>query len=419
VNTLAEWLALQESVHPRSVDLGLERVASVAERLGVARPPWSSILVGGTNGKGSTVAHLEAVLRARHSSVGAFTSPHLRRYNERIRIGGKEASDAELIAAFTAIDAARGDTTLTFFEYNALAALLVFSARAVHTGILEVGLGGRLDATNLIDADVAVLCSVGFDHMDWLGSTLEEIGREKAGIFRPGRPAILATAELPASVFEAIDRVGARALIAGRDFRAEVDAAGDRWHYRGLELELRDLPPSRLAGSVQFANAAAAFAAIEALGVGPRLTRDIAVAALGAVSLPARFQILPGEVEWILDVAHNAPAAAQLAAGLAARPCAGRTLAVAGILRDKDARAIGAALDAQIDAWVLCGLEGPRGESASELERRLGPLSAPHSLADDVASACRRARSEAKPGDRIVVFGSFHTVGPALDWLGL
>jgi dihydrofolate synthase/folylpolyglutamate synthase len=419
MRTLAEWLELHESTHPRSIDLGLERVAEVAARLGVGRPPWVSVIVGGTNGKGSIVAHLEALLRAEGTAVGAFTSPHLRRYNERIRINGQEASDAELIAAFERIAAVRGATSLTFFEYNTLAALELFTARGVATGILEVGLGGRLDATNLIDAEVAVLASVGFDHMDWLGPTLEDIGREKAGIFRPGRPVILANAAMPATVFEAIDRLGARAWIAGRDFQVEVAPDGDHWHYHGRERELCNLPASRLAGAVQFANAAAALAALEALGWGPRLTREIAVAALGQVSLPGRFQIVPGAVEWILDVAHNAPAAARLAAELAARPCAGRTLAVAGILADKDARAIGAALEAEIDGWVLCSLPGSRGQSAQALAAQLGALRAPVAIAEDVARACRAAREQAQAGDRIVVFGSFHTVGPALDWLGL
>jgi dihydrofolate synthase / folylpolyglutamate synthase len=191
MRTLAEWLALQESVHPRSIDLGLARVGEVAQALGVVAPTFPVITVGGTNGKGSIVVHLEALLAALGASTGRFTSPHLLRYNERIRVDGREVADAELIAAFERIEAARGATTLTFFEYNTLAALLVFVQRQVQVAVLEVGLGGRLDATNLLDADVAVLASVGFDHRDWLGDTLEQIGAEKAGIFRPGRPAVL------------------------------------------------------------------------------------------------------------------------------------------------------------------------------------------------------------------------------------
>ncbi|HEV2285045.1 MAG TPA: Mur ligase family protein, partial [Steroidobacteraceae bacterium] len=210
MRTLAEWLELQDSVHPRAIDLGLERVARVARTLGVDAPPFRVITVGGTNGKGSVAAHAEALLAAAGVRAGLFTSPHLIRYNERIRVAGAEAGDAELIEAFEQIEAARGATTLTFFEYNTLAALLVFARRGVTTAVLEVGLGGRLDATNLLAADVAVLASVGFDHRDWLGDTLEAIGTEKAGIFRAGRPAILGTADMPASVFAAIAALGAR-----------------------------------------------------------------------------------------------------------------------------------------------------------------------------------------------------------------
>ncbi len=417
MRTLSEWLALQESVHARSVDLGLERVARVAAELGIPRHPWPAILVGGTNGKGSTVAHLEALLLTLDTRVGVFTSPHLRRYNERIRVAGSEVSDAELVAAFERIEVARGATTLTFFEYNTLAAFEIFGRERVAIGVVEVGLGGRLDATNILDADVSIVCSIGRDHTDWLGETLEEIGREKAGIFRPGRPAILGSAEMPGSVLTEIERVGAIAWIAGRDFR--IEHTGEGWSYHGPGLVLQDLPRSSLAGAVQFENAATALAALETLGLAPRLTDEVVARALTRVRLPGRLQIVPGDVEWILDVAHNAPAAARLASELAARPHAGRTLAVAGILRDKDAAAIGSALAAEIDGWVLCTLPGARGETAAALAQRLVPTAPVIALAEDVPSGCRIARDAARPGDRIVVFGSFHTVGPALDWLGL
>ena len=239
MRTLAQWLALQEAVHPKTIDLDLARVGAVARALAVTQPGYAVITVGGTNGKGSTVAHLEALLAALGVRTGVFTSPHLVRYNERIRVDGVEATDGELIAAFERIEAARGATTLTFFEYNTLATLLVFAARRVEVGLLEVGLGGRLDATNLIDADVAVLASVGFDHRDWLGETLEQIGAEKAGIFRRGRPAVLGTPHMPASVFAAIAQTGAQAVTAERDFSWRTHGA--RWDYRGLVLSLDDL----------------------------------------------------------------------------------------------------------------------------------------------------------------------------------
>ena len=223
--TLTEWLALQESVHPKTIDMGLARVTLVARALGVDKPRCPVITVGGTNGKGSTVAHLDSLLRATGATTGMFTSPHFLRYNERIQVGGVEATDEELVAAFERIEQARGPTTLTFFEYNLLAALVIFAERAVDVAILEVGFGGRLDAANLVDADVAVVCSIGFDHRDYLGDTLEQIGTEKAGIFRPGRPAVLGSPDMPESVYAAIDSLRARPVVAGKDFGLQVNDA--------------------------------------------------------------------------------------------------------------------------------------------------------------------------------------------------
>lgn len=428
MRTLPEWLQLQESVHPQAIDLTLERVASVAQALGLAAPAFRVITVGGTNGKGSVAAHAEALLRARSVYTGLFTSPHLLRYNERIRIDGVEASDAELIDEFERIEAARGATTLTFFEYNTLAALGIFARRRVEVAVLEVGLGGRLDATNLLSADVAVLASVGLDHRDWLGDSLEAIGVEKAGIFRGERPAVLGTEDMPASVYAAIDRLGARPLVAGRDFTFEVK--GGRWSYRGPGLALERLVPSGLAGSIQYRNAATAITAVAALPLAARLAGALdertVNAALAAVRLPGRLQIVPGAVEWILDIAHNEPAARVLAAHLRERVVPvtktgerPRTLAVAGVLADKDAAGIGAALAPLIDEWILCTLPSARGGSAAELAARLAPTVQHPLLADSVAQGCEIARARAREGDRVVVFGSFHTVGPALEWLGL
>jgi dihydrofolate synthase / folylpolyglutamate synthase len=431
--SLTEWLALQEAAHPKSIDLGLARVGRVARRLGIDRLQCAVITVGGTNGKGSTVAHLEALCLAAGRSVGLFTSPHFLRYNERIRIDGVEADDAAIVGSFERIEAARSGTSLTFFEYNTLAALLLFAQRRVELALLEVGLGGRLDATNLIDADASVVCSVGLDHRDWLGETVEEIGAEKAGIFRAARPAVLGTAQMPASVYRVIERLGAKPIVAERDFSWRVEPGSDgpaRWSYRGTRLELTGLPPSALAGSIQYRNAATALAALEALaGDGPHgsaaaqvvagLDSQTVAAALRRVRLAGRFQIVPGPVEWILDIAHNPPAAEVLARQLAERPCQGRTLAVVGILGDKDAPAIARALAGALDRWILCTLEGPRGVSAAELARRLEPVVRDPILADSVRAACEAARAAARAGDRVVVCGSVHTVGPALEWLGV
>jgi dihydrofolate synthase / folylpolyglutamate synthase len=430
MRTLAEWLTLQESVHPKSIDLELTRVAAVARTLGVETPEFPVITVAGTNGKGSVVAHLEALFGALGASTGLFTSPHLIRYNERIRIAGREVGDPELIAAFERIEAARDRVTLTFFEYNTLAALLVFAHRAVDVALLEVGLGGRLDATNLVAADVAVLASVGLDHRDWLGDTLELIGAEKAGIFRAERPAVLGTADMPASVFAAMAALGARPVIAERDFSWRVQ--GESWDYDGLEVALRALPPSALAGSIQYRNAATAIAAVEALaggGAARAAVRRLAARlspleeravsrALRAVQLPGRFQVVPGEVEWILDIAHNPPAAEVLARQLRerARP-RGRTFAVIGVLADKDAARIAAALAGLIDHWIVCTLTGVRGRSAPQLAQQLGRPPGEVTLAESVTAGCELARARAQPGDRVVVFGSVHTVGPALEWL--
>ncbi|MGB6452805.1 MAG: bifunctional tetrahydrofolate synthase/dihydrofolate synthase, partial [Steroidobacteraceae bacterium] len=372
---LAEWLELQESVHARSIDLGLERVAVVARALGLASPSHRTVTVAGTNGKGSTVTYLEALFGAAGYRTGSFTSPHLLHYNERVRVAGAQATDGELIGAFERIERSRGGTTLTFFEYNTLAALLLFADARVDVAVLEVGLGGRLDATNVLDADVGVLCSIGFDHRDWLGDTLDAIGAEKAGIFRTDRPAVLGTAQMPDSVFTAIERLRARPIVAARDFDWSVEA--EHWTYRGLRATHEGLPPPALEGAIQFRNAATALAAYEALPGSRPLDREWIVEALRSARLPGRFQIIRrpgkrgGEVEWILDVSHNEPAAQVLSENLRARPVAGKTLAVSSILRDKDVEAVGRAVASVIDEWIVCAVPGPRGSTAAELAARL------------------------------------------------
>ncbi len=407
-------------MHPKTIDMGLARVSSVARALGVDKPSSRVITVGGTNGKGSTVAHVEAILLAAGASTGMFTSPHFLRYNERVRVRGVEVEDAELVSAFERIEKARGSTTLTFFEFNALAALVIFADRSVDVAILEVGLGGRLDAVNLVDADVGVVCSIGFDHRDYLGDTLEQIGAEKAGIFRPGRPAVLSTPDMPQSVYSAIQRLGSRAVVAEKDFTWSVDpTAGSRWSYDGLGISLENLPPSSLEGTIQYRNASAALAAVESLGGTYVLNETVVSEALRNVRLAGRFQIVPGPVEWILDIAHNEPAARVFAQHVRERPVrkGGRTFAVVGILTDKDARGIVAALEPLVDRWVLCSLPGARGGSAAALAQKLQLPARDVTLAASVEEGCEAARTAAVPGDRVMVFGSVYTVGPALRWL--
>jgi dihydrofolate synthase/folylpolyglutamate synthase len=420
--TLADALAYQQGVHGSTIDLGLERVRAVAQRLDLLEPRCRSTIVGGTNGKGSTASLLAAMLTACGHRTGLFTSPHLVRYNERVQIDGVPVGDAALLRAFERIEAVRGGVTLTFFEYNTLAALDIFRAADVTALVLEVCLGGRLDATNLIDADVAVLCSVGMDHRDWLGDTLELIGAEKAGIFRAGRPVVLGSAEMPPTVLERAHALQCRVYTAGRDFsiRHRDVAKAATWDYSSALCRLETLPAPHLDGAVQYDNAAAALTALNLLGVPGACEHARIAQALEAVRLPGRFQRVPGEVEWILDVAHNEPAAQVLAAALAARPARGRTLAVLGMLGDKDATAVARALDTSVDHWVLASLDAePRGLSAAALAARLPSLRAPIEHCGPVAQSCTRARALARPGDRVGVFGSFHTVGPALVWLGL
>jgi dihydrofolate synthase/folylpolyglutamate synthase len=435
--TLDAWLEAQQSVHPKSIDLGLARVTQVARALGVDKARCPVITVGGTNGKGSVVAHSDALLRAAGFSTGAFTSPHLVRYNERICINGAQATDAELVSAFDRIEAVRGDTTLTYFEFNALAALLLFADRKVDVAILEVGLGGRLDAVNLLDADVAVVTSIGLDHRDWLGDTLDAIGREKAGIFRAGRPAVLGTPDMPASIYETIQTLGAKPVVAEKHFAWTIHANGAGasgadahattgslgWNYRGIGLSLEGLPPSALGGAIQFRNASTALAAVESLGFGQRLTKEIVSNALRTVKLPGRFHTVPGPVEWILDVAHNEPAARVFADHLAARPSKGRTLAVVGILGDKDSAAIARLLSPMVDRWIICTIHEPRGLPAEELARRMkagaGLADRDIELAASVEEGFAAAKAQAVPGDRVIVCGGFNIVGSAMRWLRL
>jgi dihydrofolate synthase/folylpolyglutamate synthase len=417
---LADWLAWQEKLHPNAIDLGLERLQRTLDRLGWQRPACPVITVAGTNGKGSCVALTARILAEAGYRVGTFTSPHLLRYNERIAVGGIEVSDEALMAAFERIDAARGDVTLTFFEFNAAAALLVFADAQPDAIVLEVGLGGRLDAVNVVDADVAVVTSIDLDHCDWLGRDRETIGREKAGIFRGGRPAILGSRAMPASIGEYAREIGASLLQLGRDFDAIRN--GERWTWRGLRSEQRDLPPPALYGQTQYDNAAAVLAALEALESRLPVPRAAIERGLQTVTLPGRFQIIrrsdPRPIEWILDVAHNPAAARTLAAQLAASDRKERRIAVCGVLSDKDIEGIVSELRNSFHVWVIVGLQGARALSPDALAERVRKVGVRvEAVAADVVAGCLAAQELAGAGDRIVVFGSFLTVGPALALL--
>ncbi|CAM0998472.1 bifunctional tetrahydrofolate synthase/dihydrofolate synthase [Rhodanobacter sp. Root179] len=409
--TLAEWLAYQERVNVHSIELGLERVREVWSRMGAPAPARQVITVAGTNGKGSTVALLEAMLRAAGHRVGAFTSPHLLAYNERVRIDGADADDAALIASFERIEAARGSVPLTYFEFGTLAALDLFARAELDVAVLEVGLGGRLDAVNIIDADAAVITTVDLDHMDWLGPDRDSIGREKAGIARARRPAIVGELDPPAGLLAALDACGARVERAGIDFSVERHADGWRWRHRdGSAMEL---PDPALSAPVQYANAAAAIAALHALG-DERLTPSAFFAAISVglheVRVPARLQLISGEIPIMVDVGHNPQAARALAEWLDAQPETA-VRAVYGALADKDAAGVIAALGDRVDHWHLAGLErdSPRGMSVDALGiilRQTLPQASCTAHAD-VAAALQAARAAAKAGDCILAFGSF------------
>lgn len=416
--TLDDWLRWQETLHPKTIDLGLERVRAVGQRLYPGAPSCIVITVAGTNGKGSCVAFLDSILRAAGYRVGAYTSPHLLRYNERIRIDGAEAEDGALCQTFARIDAARDDISLTYFEFGTLAALELFRTAQVDVAVLEVGLGGRLDAVNSVDADAALVTGIGLDHTDWLGPDRNSIGYEKAGIYRAGRPAICADPDPPPSLLQQAERIGALLLRVGCDYR--FARAGATWHWQAGDTRLDALPLPALAGAHQLGNAAAALMTLHSLRARLPVTDAAIRQGLRNARLPGRFQVFPGPVEWILDVAHNPQGAAVLAANLRERSCSGRTWAIMGLLADKDAGGVIAALRGVVDAWYTVTLSGARGRDATALRDALHDAGANAEASVDPEAACQSARAAAQHGDRIVVFGSFHLVAPVLalqPWL--
>lgn len=407
------WLAYVERLHPKTIELGLERVRVVLARL--ATPKFCPILVvGGTNGKGSTCALLEAMLRAAGYRAGCYTSPHLLRYNERVRIAGREIEDAALAAAFAEVERVRADTPLTYFEFGTLAAWVAFARAGLEALVLEIGLGGRLDAVNVFDPDCAVLTSVDLDHMDYLGATREQIGWEKAHIFRTARPAIVGDPAPPASVLAHARAIGAQLLRIGRDFGYEADRA--QWRYWGPGGTRGGLAYPALRGAMQLANAATAIAAVDSvrdvLPVPAQAIRE----GLARVELPGRFQVLPGRPTVILDVAHNPQAAAVLSANLADMGPCRRTLAVAGMLRDKDLAGVVGRVAGRIDRWYVATLDNPRGATADELAAAVGAVS-PGAAVERFGTpraAFAAAQEAANQDDRILVFGSFFTVADVM-----
>ncbi|HLU77324.1 MAG TPA: bifunctional tetrahydrofolate synthase/dihydrofolate synthase [Burkholderiales bacterium] len=410
---LAGWLDYIERLHPATIDLGLERVQRVQAVLDI--PKFCPLfIVGGTNGKGSTCTMLEAILHAGGYRVGKYLSPHLVRYNERVQIDGAEAGDADLIAGFEAVEAARGDVQLTYFEYTTLAAWVTFSRAGLDALVLEVGLGGRLDAVNVFDPDCSIITSVDVDHVDYLGDSREQIGWEKAHIYRPGRPAICSDPQPPQRLVEHAQAIGADLRLIGRDFGYEGDRS--QWLYWGEKGRRSGLPYPALRGANQLLNAAACLAALEAMHERLPVSAQHIRTGLLAAQLPGRFQVLPGRPTRIFDVAHNPHAAAVLRENLIAMPGYRRTIAVVGMLKDKDIGGVFAHLKDRVDVWYVATLDNPRGATAAELEEAIrqagaeGPIeqcATPH-------EAYARAQEAATESDRILVFGSFYTVADVM-----
>jgi dihydrofolate synthase / folylpolyglutamate synthase len=414
--SLAEWLDYIERIHPKSIQLGLERVAEVRDAMGKGSPALL-FTVAGTNGKGSTCALLEAILLAAGYKVGLYTSPHLIHYNERVRVDGAPVGEERICAAFESVERARGGVSLTYFEFGTLAAWEIFTSRSLDAVILEVGLGGRLDAVNAFDTDCALLTSVDLDHMDYLGDTRERIGAEKAGIFRTGAPAVVADQDPPRSVLDRAREIGAELRLIGRDFGFRQQ--GQQWMYWGRSGRRGGLAPPALRGERQLANAAAALAALDELrGQLPVAMQDVRNG-LARVELPGRFQVLPGRPTVILDVAHNPQAARVLADNLSSMGFYPETYAVFGMLKDKDIEAVCRALKGRFSAWFAADLSVPRGASAAALADAIASAGAGGEVVcfEKPLAAYAAARKRAGENDRIVVFGSFHTVAEVMQGL--
>ncbi len=413
--TLEEWLAWQARLHGAEIALGLERVREVAGRLGCTQSKARVITIAGTNGKGSSAAMLEAILSAAGYRTGCYTSPHLLRYNERIRLRGDEATDDAICEAFARVEAARRATPLTYFEFGTLAALDLFQRSALDVLILEVGLGGRLDAVNIVDPDVALVTTVDLDHAAWLGSTRESVAREKAGIMRRGRPAVFGGQDPPRTLLEEAARIGARLHLAGRDFGFTRD--GEQWQWQCGSNRRHGLPLPSLRGGHQLRNAAACLMVLELLsGVLPVDQQAVRTGLRGA-TLAGRFQVVGRDPCVVLDVAHNPEAAAALARNLESMFCAGRTRAVFGVLADKETAGVVAPIRPLVDEWYLGGLETPRALSVEETAARLAELGVERdaiALKGTVREALRAACGASAPEDRVLVFGSFFTVAGAL-----
>ena len=412
---LTDWLRRLETYSPHEIELGLERVLKVYERMAVARPA-RVIHIAGTNGKGSSVAMLSSLLSAGDSTIGTYTSPHVFEYNERIRIDGEATSDEQIVAAFERVEAARDGIALTYFEFGTLAAMAVFEASNVDMAILEVGMGGRLDAVNAVDPDASLITNVSLDHCEWLGEDIESIAFEKAGIMRRDTPVVFADRILPGTIRKHADEIGARLIVAGHDYDWTVNTDGS-WAWRGQGHNFESLAPPSLPGAVQIQNAAGVMALLEALDQDNLLATAVIDTALGHIALTGRMQSIAGEPGWLFDVAHNPAAATALAENLGTADSAG-VVAIIGMLDDKDVEGIVAPLAEIVDRWIAVTADSPRAIGAAELARRIANQADGACLiAESFESAVDQAQEFAGTGGRILVTGSFYVVGPLLERL--
>ncbi|MFC3532193.1 bifunctional tetrahydrofolate synthase/dihydrofolate synthase [Vogesella facilis] len=411
--SLAEWLAYLEAAHPVGIDMGLTRVARVRDAMQL-QPAFPLVIVGGTNGKGSVCAMLSTMLNRAGFKVGTYTSPHILRYNERVAIDMQPLPDADIVAGFAAVDAARGDTSLTYFEYSTLAAMHAFMQQNVDVAVLEVGLGGRLDAINCFEPTVSVVVSVDLDHQAYLGDTRELVGFEKAGIYRAGKVAICADPNPPQSLLLHAANIGADLKLLGRDFG--ISRMENQWSFHMGAVHKHALPIPALRGEYQMVNAATALAALEALK--PLLPVSIGAIKRGLLEVdwPGRFQVLPGRPLTVLDVGHNPHAARALADSLKRMAFAHKRIAVFSMLSDKDLPAVVSLLQDEFDEWLVAGLDMPRGRSADDIAGELEGMGIKGvSRFNSVPEAWDAALSRAGENDRIVVFGSFHTVAEVMQ----
>lgn len=412
--SLEDWLAYIQTVHFRSIDMGLDRIQAVLKRL-MSRPSFRVIAVAGTNGKGSCAAMLGGILAAAGHRVGVYTSPHLVRFNERIRIDGTPAGDDELCRAFARIDAQRGDIPLTYFEFATLAAVSIYEAATVDYAVMEVGMGGRLDAVNALPVDASLITNVELDHVQWLGRDREAIGHEKAHIMRPARAAVFNHVDPPRSVLDYAADIGTYLLVAGLDYSHEH--SGDVWRWLGPRGERWNLAVPSLPGAVQVENASGVLALLSGMPEAG-VEREAAAAGLKNAHLPGRCEIVAREPMVMVDVAHNLSAIETLKSHMKANPVSGRTTAVFGMLKDKDPGGVVRLLDEDIDAWHLASIHDERGQDAGELASSIsGLVRAPVHCHAAAVPAYEHALAGAGRDDRILVFGSFHIAGDILDYM--